>query len=171
MKRLFAIVVLLLVLIPRVRADGADDQYVQIYNLIQEGDTLSTNQPVQALAKYIDAQTALQRFQRIYPNWNNRVVTFRLNYLDSKITILSANTPGAPKPLVQTAPPPSPPAPIQTPTPAQASPPPAQTQPAPTVPQPPAPTPVVQPQPVPGAEFQNQIADERLLLLMRSQAS
>src|SRR5436190_22466427 len=104
MRRLFAIIFLSLALIPRVRADGAADQYVQIYKLIQEGDSFGTNHTVQALAKYIDAQTALQRFQRIYPSWNDRVVTFRLNYLASKITILSANTPGAPPPVQTEAP-------------------------------------------------------------------
>jgi tetratricopeptide (TPR) repeat protein len=95
MKRLFAIVVLLLVLLPCVRADGPDDQYVQIYNLIQEGDSLGADQSTQALAKYNEAQTALRRFQKIYPSWNERVVNFRLNYLASKITILSANASGA----------------------------------------------------------------------------
>src|SRR5215469_11582572 len=91
MIRLFAIVALILVLVPRVRADGADDQYVQIYTLIQEGDSSGTNR-VQALAKYNEALTALERFQKIYPGWNDRVVNFRLNYLASKITILSGGT-------------------------------------------------------------------------------
>lgn len=87
MFRLFAIVALLMLLVPRARAGGADEQYVQIYSLIQDGDALGTNQA--ALGKYTAAQTALQRFQKIYPGWNDRVVTFRLNYLASKITILS----------------------------------------------------------------------------------
>ena len=89
MKRLFAIVALLLILVPCVRADGPDDQYVQIYNLIQEGDSFGPNETAQALAKYTQAQTALLKFQKIYPTWNQRVVIFRLNYLASKITILS----------------------------------------------------------------------------------
>ena len=96
MNRLFAIVVLLFVLLPCARAaDGPDDQYVRIYNLIQDGDSFGTNQLSQAVAKYTEAQNALLRFQKIYPGWNNRVVNFRLNYLASKITILSANSPGA----------------------------------------------------------------------------
>lgn len=91
MKRLFGIVILLLLLVPSVLADGADDQYVQIYNLIQEGDAAGTNNPAEALAKYTQAQTSLLKFQKIYPAWNDRVVNFRLDYLASKITIISAN--------------------------------------------------------------------------------
>ncbi|HXT12947.1 MAG TPA: tetratricopeptide repeat protein [Candidatus Angelobacter sp.] len=107
MKRLFGTVVLLLALICSVRANGPDDDYVQIYNLIQEGDTLATNQPAQALAKYNDAQTALRRFQKNYPGWNDRVVNFRLNYLSSKITILSAKASGATNAPVASSVPPS----------------------------------------------------------------
>lgn len=94
MKRLFAIAILLLVFVARVRA-GADDDYVQIYTLIQEGDSLETSRPTEALAKFTEAQTDLQRFQRIYPGWNDRVVNFRLNYIASKIVILSGGKPAA----------------------------------------------------------------------------
>ena len=166
-------VVLLLALIARVDAQSADDQYIQIYELIQQGDSFGTNQPAQALAKYTEAQTALQRFQRIYPGWNDRVVNFRLNYLASKITILSANTPNAPAAPVAAAPNPAPaptpppqavPAPVQpkavvqTPQRAVVTPP---VQPKPvvqTAPPPSAPV-VAPPQPSPAIELQNQIAD------------
>jgi tetratricopeptide (TPR) repeat protein len=143
MKRFFAFVVLLFVLLPSVRADGPDDQYVQIYNLIQEGDAFGPSQPTQAVAKYTEAQKALRKFQKIYPGWNDRLVNFRLNYLASKITILTANTPGAsnaPAPATLPAPatqqtvvtspqtakaPVAPPAPAASPTtPAPAAPPP-----------------------------------------------
>src|SRR4051812_47241977 len=107
MKRLFGIVILLLVLVPSIRADGPDDQYVQIYNLIQEGDTFGPAQPKEAIAKYTEAQTALLKFQKVNPGWNDRVVKFRLEYLASKITILST-TASAPSnaPVAVTAPPP-----------------------------------------------------------------
>ena len=104
MKRLFGIAVLLLFLVPRVHADGADDQYVQIYNLIQEGDAAGTNHPADALAKYTEAQKALIRFQKMYPGWNDRVVDFRLNYLASQITIFSAANPSPAKTAVASAP-------------------------------------------------------------------
>lgn len=152
MIRLFAIVALIVVLVPRVRADGADDQYVQIYTLIQEGDSSVTNH-AQALAKYNEALTALQRFQKIYPGWNDRVVNFRLNYLASKITILSGGTNVVHIAL----------APVKPPPPAQASAPiqPPAAVPARVVPAPIAPAPAKPPQsqPSPVAGLQNQIAD------------
>lgn len=102
MKRLFAAVAsaLLLFSLP-ARAEIADDQYVGIYNEIQDADALEEKQPLQALAKYTEAQTALQRFQRVNPNWNTKIVDFRLEYLASKITILTAQT-QPPKPAVNT---------------------------------------------------------------------
>src|SRR5581483_2282720 len=91
MKRLLALTgLILLALLSTARADGPDDQYVQIYNLIQEGDTLSIDQPGRALGVYQTAQGALQRFQKTFPGWNDKIVNFRLGYLATKITILSA---------------------------------------------------------------------------------
>lgn len=163
MKRLFAIVLLSLAFAAYVRA-GADEDYVQIYTTIQEGDTLELLHPDQALAKFTEAQTALQRFQRIYPGWNDRVVNFRLNYLSSKILILSAKSPNAsnapavaaqskvaPAPSPQPVAPPSrPPDWVQPPS-----------QPQPIVRAVTSPTPVASPPPQSSAnaEFQRQIAD------------
>lgn len=142
MKRFFGVFVLLFALVFGARADGPDEQYVQIYNLIQEGDSLPPNQSPQAVAKYTDALTALRRFQKMYPGWNEKVVNFRLNYLASKITILSAST-----------------AATTNATAAAPSAAPAQGQATSTLPQPA----VVPAQPVPqgpsATELQNQIAD------------
>lgn len=103
MKRLFALIAATLLLFSfSSHAQSADDQYVQIYNLIQDADSLETTQPAQALAKYTEAQTELQRFQRVNPGWNSKVVNFRLEYLASKITILSAQAPAAAKPAAPT---------------------------------------------------------------------
>jgi tetratricopeptide (TPR) repeat protein len=95
MKRFFILVGLAGgLLFPCVRAEAQDDQYVQIYNLIQEADGLNTaNQPGQAMSKYIEAQTALASFQKVYPDWNSRVVSFRLNYLGSRIAEMSGKLP------------------------------------------------------------------------------
>jgi tetratricopeptide (TPR) repeat protein len=98
MKRLFLFLFLLVTagLLP-ARADGPDDQYVHIYGLIQAGDALnSSNQPGAAFTKYLEAQTALQQFQKIYLDWNPKVVSFRLNYLASKLSVASAKGPAAP---------------------------------------------------------------------------
>jgi tetratricopeptide (TPR) repeat protein len=76
-----------LVLLSRGLASGQDDQYLHIYGLIQEGDALgASGDATQALARYLDAQSALQRFQRTYPDWNPGVVKFRIGYLASKIS-------------------------------------------------------------------------------------
>jgi cytochrome c-type biogenesis protein CcmH/NrfG len=91
MKRSFALVLMaLLATASATLAQGPDDQYVRIYNLIQEADSLKGGgQTSQAMAKYLEAQTSLQRFQRGYPEWNTQVVGFRLSYLAGKIAELS----------------------------------------------------------------------------------
>ncbi|MEJ5238372.1 MAG: tetratricopeptide repeat protein [Limisphaera sp.] len=78
---------------------GADQQYVGIYAAIQEGDRLlAAGQERAALAKYLEAQTALQRLQSAFPDWNPRVVRFRLNYLAERIAAASGRTGPAPVP-------------------------------------------------------------------------
>jgi cytochrome c-type biogenesis protein CcmH/NrfG len=89
-------VVLILVLcfgaITSVQGQGLDDEYVQIFRLIQEADTLSTSAPSQALAKYLDAQAALDRLHKGSPDWNPRIVNYRLTYVANRIAALSATT-------------------------------------------------------------------------------
>ena len=95
------------------RAQGPDDQYVRIYNGIQEAELLNKNdQPAQALTKYLEAQTALQKLQRGYPDWNPRVVAFRLNYVADKISAISgkARAAVAESQRAQNSSPPAPPA-------------------------------------------------------------
>ncbi len=169
MNRLFAIVALLLIVVARVQAQSSDDQYVQIYNMIQDADALAaTNKPAEALAKYTQAQYALVRFQKFNPGWNDRVVNFRLNYLASKITIVSASLPQSQRPPAPIAPAPTAPAPIQSNKPPPQTPaPPRPISPAPVVatqPKPIPPTPVPQPrvtspQPSQANDLQNQVAD------------
>jgi tetratricopeptide (TPR) repeat protein len=94
MKQLLVLVILALLVVSTARGQGPDDQYLSVYTLIQEAD--GTPQPTQALAKYLQAQTSLQRLQRSYPDWNAKVVGFRLNYLALKIETLSAKAPAPP---------------------------------------------------------------------------
>src|SRR5262245_15310782 len=62
-------------------AGAQDDDYLRILELVEQADALSTNGPTApALAKYQQAQTALRGFQRAYPDWNAKVVSYRLNY-------------------------------------------------------------------------------------------
>src|SRR6267378_7894801 len=84
-----AVVALLLCGWP-AQADERDDEYVRIFNLVQDGDSLNTSgQTDKALAKYHQALTALQKFQTSYPDWNAKTVSYRLNYLVEKIDALS----------------------------------------------------------------------------------
>ena len=117
----FSVIVALLLALSGVRAQGPDDQYIQVYTLIQEADKLVNDlQPSDALPKYLEARTALQRFQRGYPQWNPKVIDFRLSNLAAKITALSGKPPAstAPAPAAET---PTTPAPV-APAPAPASP-------------------------------------------------
>ena len=95
-----------------VQAAGPDDTYVQVFNLMQEADSISAAQPEQALAKYREAQTELLKFQRENPNWSPSVVSFRLEYLRSTIATLSGKVPApaAPPPAPATQTPAAPPA-------------------------------------------------------------
>ena len=98
MKRLFLLWFLWLAagLLP-ARADGPDDQYIHIYGLIQAGDALSnSSQPGAALDKFVEAQTALRQFQKLHPDWNPKIVNFRLNYLAAKISSGTAKGPVTP---------------------------------------------------------------------------
>ena len=71
MNRLSLLAILAVLLFAGVQTQAQEDQYVQIYNLIQEADaSLSSDQPMQSLNKYLRAQTELQRFQKLYPDWN-----------------------------------------------------------------------------------------------------
>jgi Tfp pilus assembly protein PilF len=96
----FLVILALLVTLSSAKAEGPDDQYVRIYTLIQEADKLAGGaHPSEALPKYAEAQTALQKFKTAYPDWNVQVVTYRLNYIAGRITALSGSAP-APAPGV-----------------------------------------------------------------------
>ena len=90
MRKLSAIAALCLAFALTARAQTPDDQYVHIYNLIQQADGLNnTGQSTSALTSYLEAQGDLQKFQKVYPDWNVKVVNFRLNYLSKKITAIT----------------------------------------------------------------------------------
>jgi hypothetical protein len=75
------------------RSEGPEEDYLNIFGVIQQADSLVGNaQPGPALAKYRQAQAALQNFRRTYPDWNARMVAYRWNYLEQKIAGLSEGT-------------------------------------------------------------------------------
>jgi Flp pilus assembly protein TadD len=111
MKRLVALLILILAArLPQARAQqGPDDQYIIIYSLMQQADSSdSSGQPRQALAQYVQVQGELEKFQKIYPDWNPRIVNFRLKYLAEKIAEVTAKLPVIPQ---SGTPPPAPPPP------------------------------------------------------------
>jgi Tfp pilus assembly protein PilF len=90
MKSLAATMLILFALIFSVRAQqDPDEKFVAIYGTIQQGDTqAASGEARNALASYLDAQTQLQRFQKIYPQWNPSIIDYRINYLSDKIAML-----------------------------------------------------------------------------------
>ena len=105
MKQWFALFTLALALgVLPAGAQSSDDQYVGIYNLIQQADRLAVAQPAEALAKYLSAQSSLQRLQKLNPDWNPKVINFRLNYLAEKISELPSVQPESPAPVTPPAP-------------------------------------------------------------------
>jgi tetratricopeptide (TPR) repeat protein len=84
---------------PARAQSNADDQYITIYGLIQQADaTASSGHPQSALTQYSSVQSELQKFQRYYPDWNPKIVNFRLNYVAGKIAGLKAQIPASPVP-------------------------------------------------------------------------
>ncbi len=99
MKRFSCLVlgIFLLALWP-AQADEPDDEYLRIFGLIEQADSLNNGGKAgAALAKYQEAQTALANFQKSHRNWNAKVISYRANYLAEKIAALSQkdSTPGA----------------------------------------------------------------------------
>jgi len=96
MNRLFVLWLCLSMGLGAAWAQSPEEQYVRVYNLIQQADALRmTGQVEQALPKYLEANTALLRIQKVNPEWQPKVVGYRLRYLAEKIEAI----PGA-KPIV-----------------------------------------------------------------------
>jgi cytochrome c-type biogenesis protein CcmH/NrfG len=80
----------------------ADEKYITIYGVVQQAETMAdTGEPKQALASLTDAQAQLQQFQKIYPDWNPGIISYRLEDLAKRIAtvqqrIAAAQTPPPP---------------------------------------------------------------------------
>ncbi|MBM3880155.1 MAG: tetratricopeptide repeat protein [Verrucomicrobia bacterium] len=108
---------LVLALLPQgARAQGPDDQFISIYNLIQQADVLFDNGQAQgAREKYAEARKALERLATDYPRWNEKIVRYRMDYLTERLRATGAFVPAPTAP--PTVLPPSRPVPALTPTP------------------------------------------------------
>jgi Family of unknown function (DUF6263) len=72
------------------RADDPDDLYSQVFDLVQQAQTLEKeHQRAPALAKYRQAQADLQNLRSEYPVWQRTLVAWRANFLAAKIDALS----------------------------------------------------------------------------------
>ncbi len=77
---------LLLLSVSLVHAEGPDQEYIRIYNLIIHADSMTEKGETRAAAEqYREAETALKKLNSIYPQWNEVVVKFRLDYLAQKL--------------------------------------------------------------------------------------
>src|SRR5437870_4556802 len=104
MKRHTAIVCFLFGLLLIAGAQGPDEQYLRVYNLILEGDRLSdSGSGRQAMEKYTEAQAALRKLKEVYPSWNEKVISYRLNYVETRLAPLAAKFPAPSAPPAQSA--------------------------------------------------------------------
>jgi chromosome segregation ATPase len=95
MSRLFAL--LITVFLTGVLWAGPDDDFVEIYQLIQQTDAQRENgRFTEARAGYERAKTLLLALKKGYPEWNERVIAYRLRYVAEKLAVLPAVDPAAP---------------------------------------------------------------------------
>jgi hypothetical protein len=67
-----------------------DDQYLAVLGEIERADALrESGQADSARTKYREAQDALLKLKKDNPNWNTKVVAFRLNYIAEKLAAMS----------------------------------------------------------------------------------
>ncbi len=112
--RYFSLMVLATFLtVALARAEGPDDLYVKVYNLIQQGDDFSrAEQNRSAFERYQQAQKSLQSIRETYPEWNPKLLEFRISYVNDRLKAFGVNPPAAPvtPAPATTVPPPSSPA-------------------------------------------------------------
>ncbi|HTD65739.1 MAG TPA: hypothetical protein VK846_04305, partial [Candidatus Limnocylindria bacterium] len=105
MIRLISVVAILCCALSFACAQSPDEQYVRIYQLIQDADRLGdSGQGRAAAAKYVEAQQALSRFRGVFPGWNERVINYRLNYVATKLAPLTSQIAAPTKPSETNAP-------------------------------------------------------------------
>ena len=72
---------------------GPEADYVEIYQLIQEADSLrGRNQAEDATARYEKALSRLKALQETHASWNASVVRFRLDYIARQLEGIDSGT-------------------------------------------------------------------------------
>ena len=91
MNRLLCLLACVVFACAVAHAQGPDEQYVRIYQSIQEADRLNDmGDQRNAALKYAESQQGLTRFRTLYPGWNDRVINYRLNYVATKLAPITA---------------------------------------------------------------------------------
>ena len=98
---------LLLLTAPTSRpAASPQDDYLQIYVMINEGDKLdNTGQKSQAREKYETALNKLDKLKNENPEWEPTIVKYRIKYLNDKLANLKSAKDATPAPTEKPAPP------------------------------------------------------------------
>ncbi len=101
-RRSLGVVVAVVTLASQLVA-GPDDDFVAAYQLIQQTDAeRERGESSRAREGYLKAQEMLRALKRSYPQWNDRVVAYRLRYVAEKLEALpaadAAATPGGTAP-------------------------------------------------------------------------
>lgn len=101
-RRSLGVVVAVVTLASQLVA-GPDDDFVAAYQLIQQTDAeRDRGESSRARDGYLKAQEMLRALKRSYPQWNDRVVAYRLRYVAEKLEALpaadAAATPGGSAP-------------------------------------------------------------------------
>jgi tetratricopeptide (TPR) repeat protein len=90
---------------PVVQAIGPDDDYISIYQMIEDAEqSLALNQTAQARTRFQAAQEALKKFKATYPTWNQATVDFRLKYVTENLAKLAPAAPAQTQPPASTTP-------------------------------------------------------------------
>jgi cytochrome c-type biogenesis protein CcmH/NrfG len=80
------------------QADAPDDDFVSVYNWIEQGDEASqTNNFKMAIEKYGKAQDGLTKLQATFPSWHPEIVKFRLEYVSEKLSVMARRLQAAPQ--------------------------------------------------------------------------
>lgn len=102
-----------------LRAESADDLFIRVYNLIQQGDSAqAVGQSRTAGDRYREAQQILLTLERENPGWNPNIVNYRKKYLAERLGIAAPkSTPTTPadNATAPTPPPAAPPTPALAP--------------------------------------------------------
>jgi Tfp pilus assembly protein PilF len=95
MKRYVVWLAVFLLAAPCVRPqEGPDDEYIRIYNIIQQADAYNQNgQWLRAYQDYETAQAALKKLRTAFPEWDDHLIAFRLDYVAGKLSSLAGKVP------------------------------------------------------------------------------